>query len=407
MDSARRWHAPTSSSSRSAPPPASAPPTPPSPRRSARGRARRGRRRGATPAGPHVRADRLRVGARGAASRPRGARAGTSRARSCLLDDRRGAAVAAARGDPLRRPRRRQPPRPPRHLAAAGGAAAAARRRRCCVPVARRHPGRDAVAARTGAWSLPIAVEASPDAGAPRDIAAITYAADPWKKGLDRVLAAWSAARRDGEELRRRGDRCGRRRGRRARAPAGSSPAAYRALLRRARVFVTAPRREDYGLAQLEALADGCLLVTTPAPGPYAALPLARELDPRLVGEDLAGALRAALDAPAPATRRRRAAALRAVPAAAVDEVVARGAAAAAAEGGLAHAPTRQPSPACAAPRTPSTAACSRPARRPSHARRAVATAHFTCSRSLGAVGVGVDEDRARPPRPRRARGRR
>ena len=42
----------------------------------------------------------------------------------------------------------------------------------------------------------------------------------------------------------------------------------YRALLRRARVFVTAPRREDYGIAQLEALADGCLLVTTPSPGP-------------------------------------------------------------------------------------------------------------------------------------------
>ena len=39
---------------------------------------------------------------------------------------------------------------------------------------------------------VPIAVEASPDAGAPRDISAITYAADPWKKGLDRVLAAWS-----------------------------------------------------------------------------------------------------------------------------------------------------------------------------------------------------------------------
>ena len=50
---------------------------------------------------------------------------------------------------------------------------------------------------------------------------------------------------------------------------AGLLPRAeYRALLRRARVFVTAPRREDYGMAQLEALADGCLLVTTPAPGP-------------------------------------------------------------------------------------------------------------------------------------------
>ena len=82
----------------------------------------------------------------------------------------------------------------------------------------------------------------------------------------------------------------------------------YRALLRRARVFVCAPRREDYGIAQLEALADGCMLVTTPAPGPYAALPIARELDARLVSEDLAGALRAALDDPRPRLRRARAA---------------------------------------------------------------------------------------------------
>jgi len=35
---------------------------------------------------------------------------------------------------------------------------------------------------------------------------------------------------------------------------ASSTPPRYRALLRRARVFVTAPRREDYGVAQLEAL---------------------------------------------------------------------------------------------------------------------------------------------------------
>ena len=69
--------------------------------------------------------------------------------------------------------------------------------------------------------------------------------------------------------------------------------AEYRALLRRARVFVCAPRREDYGIAQLEALADGCVLVTTPSPGPYAALPVARALDDRLVSEHLFGAIRA------------------------------------------------------------------------------------------------------------------
>jgi hypothetical protein len=147
---------------------------------------------------------------------------------------------------------------------------------------------------------VPIAVEASPDAAAPRDIAAITYAADPWKKGLDRVLSAWAAVRRDGEELVVAGtaapvDAVG------VRVAGRLEPAAYRALLRRARVFVTAPRREDYGIAQLEALADGCVLVTNAAPGAYAALPLARRLDPRLVGDDLAGAVRTALDDPSPA----------------------------------------------------------------------------------------------------------
>ena len=91
------------------------------------------------------------------------------------------------------------------------------------------------------------------------------------------------------------------------------APQDYRALVRRARVFVCAPRREDYGIAQLEALADGCLLVTTPAPGPYAALPIARALDPRLVGEDLDGALRAALDDPVARLRRPRARGARAV----------------------------------------------------------------------------------------------
>ena len=151
---------------------------------------------------------------------------------------------------------------------------------------------------------VPIPVEPSapaPAVPADRDIAAITYGANPHKKGLDRVLAAWAAARRDGEELVVAGtDHVPAAPG--VRNAGRLPPEAYRALLRRARVFVTAPRREDYGIAQLEALADGCALVTTPAPGPYAALPLARALDPRLVPESdagLADALRAALDEPA------------------------------------------------------------------------------------------------------------
>jgi hypothetical protein len=97
----------------------------------------------------------------------------------------------------------------------------------------------------------------------------------------------------------------------------------YRALTRRARVFVCAARREDYGIVQLEALADGCMLVTTPSPGPYAALPIARELDRRLVGDDLATALRSALDDPAPGYAQRALSALAAFRRVEVDRLVA------------------------------------------------------------------------------------
>jgi len=152
---------------------------------------------------------------------------------------------------------------------------------------------------RADAVVVPIPVEPSGTAGGARDIAAITYAANPEKKGLDRVLGAWAAVRGDGDELVVTGtDRVPSAPGVRATGPL--APGAYRALLRRARVFVTAPRREDYGMAQLEALADGCMLVTNAAPGPYAALPLARSLNARLVSDDLATALRAALEDPLP-----------------------------------------------------------------------------------------------------------
>jgi hypothetical protein len=164
---------------------------------------------------------------------------------------------------------------------------------------------------RARALVLPVPVASS---GAPepvRDIAAITYAANPAKKGLDRVLSAWRRVRAErpstaddelivagasSRQLADAGHHLAADEG--VRVLGALSPHEYRALLRRARIFVCAPRREDYGLAQLEALADGCLLVTTPAPGPYAALPIARALDPRLVDRDLAVALRTALEDP-------------------------------------------------------------------------------------------------------------
>jgi glycosyltransferase involved in cell wall biosynthesis len=168
---------------------------------------------------------------------------------------------------------------------------------------------------------VPPPVDASGPRAAERDIAVITYASDPVKKGLDRVLAAWDAVRREGEELvvvtehvlpRRPGVRVESVRGE-----------AFRTLVRRSRVYAVAPRREDFGIAQLEALADGCLLVTTDAPGPYEARELARRLDPRLVGDDLARALRTALDDPAAGYAERARRMLEPYSAAGVDRTVA------------------------------------------------------------------------------------
>lgn len=137
---------------------------------------------------------------------------------------------------------------------------------------------------------------------------AISYVADPRKKGADRIVAAWAEAHREGEVLLLAGHE---------RLPAevsavpgivdvGRLPrAVFRALTRAVGVYVTAPRREDYGQVQLEALAEGARVVTTAAPGPYAALPLVRELWADQVVEDadaddpraLAAAMRAAIDA--------------------------------------------------------------------------------------------------------------
>jgi glycosyltransferase involved in cell wall biosynthesis len=190
------------------------------------------------------------------------------------------------------------------------------------------------LAAGVGARTLvvPVAVEPSGPIDGARDVAAVTYAANPAKKGTARVLEAWLSVRRPGEQLVVVGSTAADLRRAGVALPDGSDGVRvvgalardeYRALLRRARVFVCAPRREDYGIAQLEALADGCMLVTSQAPGPYAALPLARALDGRLVGDDLARALRAALDSPRAGYQAQALAALAAFRGASVDRTVA------------------------------------------------------------------------------------
>ena len=147
---------------------------------------------------------------------------------------------------------------------------------------------------------VPVAVQRSGPIDGPRDVDVVAYAADPVKRRLELILEAWGRARRDGETLLVTGlDRDTPPGLEGVRFTGRLAAGEYRALLRRARVFLTAPRREDFGIAALEALADGAMLVTTPAPGPYPARELARELDPRLVSDDLVAALRHALDDPA------------------------------------------------------------------------------------------------------------
>jgi hypothetical protein len=186
----------------------------------------------------------------------------------------------------------------------------------------------DALAAapphRGPAIVVPIAVAASgPLLPAPeRDIAAITYAADAHKKGLDRVLAAWAAARRGEEQLLVAGGAAFAPRDG-VRAVGALERDAYRALLRRARIYIAAPRREEYGLAQLEALADGAMLVTGAPEIRYAALAVARAVDPRLHEGELSIAIRIALDDPLPGYAQAAVPALVPFSAASVDRVVA------------------------------------------------------------------------------------
>jgi glycosyltransferase involved in cell wall biosynthesis len=170
---------------------------------------------------------------------------------------------------------------------------------------------------------VPVETSGSPDgARGVRDIDVVAYGGNPAKKRLDFVLDAWSRARRSGERLVVAGiDGVKARPG--VEIAGRMAPEEYRMLLRRARVFVAAPTREDYGIAPLEALADGCMLVTTPAPGGYPALDLARSLDPRLVSEDLVPALRAALDDPVSGYAERAGGLLAPFSRGAVDRVIA------------------------------------------------------------------------------------
>jgi glycosyltransferase involved in cell wall biosynthesis len=144
-----------------------------------------------------------------------------------------------------------------------------------------------------------------------RDIAALAYAGNPHKRGLELLARAWRLpgqlvvggidAAQGRAWLARHG----------VPEPPGLEWAGvlprreWLALLGRTRLFVQTSRFEDHGIAPLEALSAGAKLVSVPTPGPFPALRMARELAPELVApertaESLVAALLAggALDDP-------------------------------------------------------------------------------------------------------------
>ena len=158
-----------------------------------------------------------------------------------------------------------------------------------------------------------------------RERVAVAYVPDPKAKGLDVLAAGWAAAGLPDARLEVYGldPEWARAHLRRTGVPEpaglelrGTVPASeFRARIRAARVYAAGARWEDFGQAPLEALADGALLATVPSGGPFEALRLALELNepaliaPKLDGEALGEAIRAAFELPEERVRAYRAAA--------------------------------------------------------------------------------------------------
>jgi hypothetical protein len=155
-------------------------------------------------------------------------------------------------------------------------------------------------------------IPAAPEPSPAREPFAVGYTPDPKAKSLALLCAAWEQAALPGRRLLIAGIPPERARAFLARhrmtVPAGAELVGmlpqpeFRDLLARARVYVSAARWEDFGIAPLEALDRGAALVCAPGGGPFPALALARSLAGEFVAVDrgagsLAGALQAAFAA--------------------------------------------------------------------------------------------------------------
>lgn len=160
---------------------------------------------------------------------------------------------------------------------------------------------------------VPAALPPAPDAP---DV--VAYGANPDKRGIDQLFAAWREVCPEGGRLAVAGLERDEAMRRLSRAGVQEPPGVewmgpvtrerWMATVAGARLFVNASRFEDWGLAQMEALSAGTPLVTVPSGGANVAYPLARALAPELVAPErtvaaLATAMRAGL-ALDPAARR-------------------------------------------------------------------------------------------------------
>ncbi len=156
---------------------------------------------------------------------------------------------------------------------------------------------------------------ASPARTQPGERLIVGYTPDPKAKDLELLCRAWAVTDTRGARLVVTGIQPERAQAFLARRglslPPGMelsgmlAPEAFGSLLGRARAFVSAARWEDFGQAPLQALDRGAMLVSAPAGGPFPALAIARELEPRFVAPDrsprsLAIAMEAALGAGEP-----------------------------------------------------------------------------------------------------------
>jgi len=147
---------------------------------------------------------------------------------------------------------------------------------------------------------VPPPIPAAPPPSHVREPFCVGYTPDPKAKGLPLLCAAWEQAALPGVRLLIAGlapDRAAAflaRRGitlpRTAELVGMLPQPAFRDLLARARVFVSAAEWEDFGIAPLEALDRGAALVCAPAGGPFPALALGRSLSPEFVAAERSAA---------------------------------------------------------------------------------------------------------------------